>query len=75
MIACFGIAMTVAVFTLCGSRLSAFFEMNEEFAQKCARYWPLGVSYQSIDVAFDLVTILLPLPMVRRRMLVRLSFR
>lgn len=64
LIVLFGIAMTVSIFAVCGSHLSAFFEVNTIFAQNCYRYWPLGVSYQAIDVAMDLATILLPLPMV-----------
>ncbi|KAH9873704.1 hypothetical protein IAQ61_004330 [Plenodomus lingam] len=48
----------------CGKHLKAMFGMPEEYSQRCGSAIPTGWAYVGSDVATDLITLIIPIPII-----------
>ena len=59
------IGITIATLLECGTNLWAVVSPNiQEYLTYCTRTLSIGIAYCSTDVATDVITVILPLPMV-----------
>ena len=57
-------AFLIAALSVCGTHFMARFSVFKDYTQYCSNYRKVGYGYVATDIFTDLVTVLIPIPVV-----------